>query len=341
MKVFNVRNVHEALPIVVQDLLTHGVEKSSRNGPVLVFSEPVTTVYEKPLERVLFYPERDANPFFHLMESLWMLAGRNDIAFPCRFVKTMVNFSDDGKTFHAAYGHRWRKHFKIDQLEKVSEMLKENPEDRRAVVSMWDSHADGLGREGKDFACNLQALFSIRDEKLDMMVTNRSNDIIWGAYGANAVHFSYLQEFMAAAIGVPVGKYYQVSNNFHAYKNTLEKVKDLKPCSNPYDLTELQQTIPLINTDMKTWHQDLLMFMEEGPIVGFRDRFFRRVVTPVWQAHEAFKNREDEHRFEKAKEIIQQCADIPWMLACWEWLDRREKSFSRAKDDGVNYETTA
>ena len=51
-----------------------------------------------PCERVLLYPERNANPFFHLYESLWMLAGRNDVAGPARYAKNMNNYSDNGVT---------------------------------------------------------------------------------------------------------------------------------------------------------------------------------------------------------------------------------------------------
>lgn len=159
MKVINVRNVHHALPLALHELKQEGIDRESRNGPVRVFKTPVTTVYQNPTERVLFWAERDANPFFHFFESLWMLAGQNDVPFLAYFVKRMVTYSDYGKTFHGAYGHRWRQHFKdkdgnkIDQLAIVIKALKENPDDRRCVVQMWDSSVD-LGKQGKDFPCN-------------------------------------------------------------------------------------------------------------------------------------------------------------------------------------------
>ena len=347
MRVFSFRNVSDALPNVIAALQQEGVERESRNGPVLMFPTPVTTIYQKPLERVLFYPQRDANPYFHLMESLWMLGGRNDTAFLCRFVASMKDFSDDGKTFHAAYGHRWRQHFGMDQLEIIADMLKKDPTDRRAILSMWDANVDGLGRTSKDFPCNMQAMFSIDNEKkLNMLVSNRSNDIIWGAYGANAVHFSYLLEFMAAAIGVEVGVYYQMSNNFHAYKATMEKGMFEPARPNPYAEEGLKH-IPLVNTDMQTWHQDLLMFLTEGPIVGFRDKFFRRVATPIWNSHQAFKQVENPDRFKNAKEILGQCQDTAWASACFLWLEAREQAALKkarkvkAEDDGVDHDSAA
>lgn len=107
MHVLHVRNVNAALQRGVHLIFNEGVRRDSRNGPVKVIPEPVTTVYRKPLERVLFAAERDANPFFHFFEALWMLAGRSDVHFPARFAGNIVNYSDDGDTLHGAYGRRW------------------------------------------------------------------------------------------------------------------------------------------------------------------------------------------------------------------------------------------
>ena len=67
MIVINARNVSEALYLGYQHIRNSGVERTSRAGYLLVMPVPVTTVFRKPCERVLFYPQRDANPFFHLI----------------------------------------------------------------------------------------------------------------------------------------------------------------------------------------------------------------------------------------------------------------------------------
>ena len=69
MRSFFVRNVSEALYLDVQALKSHGTIIESRNGDVLEFDTPVCTTYTHSRERALFYEQRDANPFFHLMES--------------------------------------------------------------------------------------------------------------------------------------------------------------------------------------------------------------------------------------------------------------------------------
>ena len=247
----NVTDAFTQICEVFNDYLDHPVHsrhgdiletKNSRNGPVLKFTVPVCVSYKEPTRRTLINPTRDANPFFHIFESLWMLAGRNDLAPLKYFVSNFDNYSDDGETLNGAYGYRWRHaHIRpgpqevgdeiggYDQIEILIKHLKEQPNTRRAVLQMWDVRNDLLKIDtSKDVCCNLSALFQVRykegiNEKwLDMTVFNRSNDAIWGLTGANAVHFSVLQEYIALAIDAIPGMYYQITNDLHTY---LDKYK--------------------------------------------------------------------------------------------------------------------
>ena len=337
MQVINIRNVEDALLLGVDLLHSQGEKRDSRDGSVVYQAPtPVTTVYAKPKERVLFWKERDANPFFHFMEALWMLDGRNDLSFVFDYNSGMANYSDDGETLHGAYGWRWRSFFMYDQLPVIIERLKKKPNDRRSVLQMWDAVED-LNRNGVDVPCNTCIYFQLDlDGRLEMTVSNRSNDIIWGAYGANVVHMSMLQEYMASAIGVPVGTYYQVSNNYHAYAEVYEKL--LKEMienhdavdfytqkrlidSNPYT-TGSVQPYPMVNTGIQTWELDLLGFLDRTPFEDtvYRDAFFNEVAVPMqdsWWLHKLGKT--DDAMIE-----IQGCAASDWRKACWEWLDRRK-----------------
>lgn len=331
MRVIDVANVQDALPLALQLLREKGVPRETRYGPVLVMESPVTTVYRRPLERVIFYPGRDANPFFHLMEALWMLAGRNDVAWPYMFAKKMLEFSDDGETFHGAYGYRWRRHFGLggpfgglDQLSMIIQGLKKHPECRRQILQMWDPLVD-LGRNGKDVPCNTTAHFQVNTwGALDMTVFCRSNDIIWGCYGANVVHFSILQEYMAAKIGVPVGSYWQISDNWHAYIEVLEKT-DVTEMENPY-ATEKVAPFPLINPNhVDKWDGQLKMFMEEPDAIGNMDPFFRHVARPIYKAWEAYQEGEGSQKYGEAFKHLANCKATDWRGACDAWILRRHQ----------------
>lgn len=339
MRVINARNVNEAYALAMNSICDGwGVTPQvSRNGPVLEFSEPVTTVYRKPSERVLFDAARDCNPFLHFFESLWMLAGRNDLAFLSQFTKNMVNFSDDGETLNGAYGHRWRHHFRkksanalheeVDQLELAVEELKSNPHSRRVVIQMWDGTEN---QESKDIPCNTSVMWRLRDGVLDMTVTNRSNDMIWGCYGANAVHFSFLHEYVAASVGVEVGRYYQVSNSLHCYpeldvaKRCLASPPDLS--GNDFYNLGWVEPFPLFSggASQIDFDSDLFMFFlaydscdSDLHAEHFRTQFFTNVVAPMWETHRTHKARLDAWR---ESEYI--CA-TDWQRAAQEWLQRR------------------
>lgn len=145
------RNVNDIFPLGLFHLKNSGVERSSRNGPTLEIMSPVAVQYDRPEERVLFSAERDANPIFHLFEALWMLSGRDDVEFLHEYNSQMRQYSDDGERFNAAYGHRLRAHFQRDQIDEVITLLRRNPDDRQAVLQIWD--VEDLGKPTKDKAC--------------------------------------------------------------------------------------------------------------------------------------------------------------------------------------------
>lgn len=312
MYVIKCSSPDEGLAETLATLLRSGpVETSSRNGPVLKFKTPVTIVNENPRNRVSFSPVRDCNPFLHLFESLWMLAGRNDVAFLRYFTEQMTAYSDDGVVLNGAYGHRWINHFNIDQIHDfVIPELRANPDSRRCVLSMWDGHREPkllTGPGTLDSPCNLQVVFSREGQDFDqlrMTVFNRSNDIVWGTFGANIVHFSILQEYVACALGLEVESYYQVSNNMHLYTenpvvrrliapNTDNVVPGTKPSFFTHDLEDrkvLPSSLSPVLFDSEQEHgrftsdlTDLFSaFDATVPDVSQKDqKVFRSKITPL------------------------------------------------------------
>lgn len=349
IKTITARNVNHALESGLHHLKNEGVITGSRNGPVLVAPGPVVTAYKKPMERVLWCPVRDANPFFHLFESMWMLAGRNDTATLTPLVPRMGMFSDDQKTLNGAYGYRWREHFGYDQLKEISKMLAKDPSTRRAVLSMWDPMGtpeeegdqlpDLVNQGSKDLPCNTHIYFDASRGKLDMTVCNRSNDVIWGAYGANSVHMSFLHEWMALASGLEVGIYYQFSNNYHIYV-AREDVQRLLYCPatvdrahwrvdyqmlNEYNFAATQNNPrPLLTPNEWRAAHGFLDEMEEwcangGKLTQPLYAFTQDVLNPVMQAHRLYK----EGDTRRAVAALAQAKHSDWRTACLMWLNRR------------------
>lgn len=328
--VIRVNNVNEALPNGLHLLLRNGEPATSRGLETLRVPGPVSTVYEHPCDRVLFDPIRDANPFFHIIEAMWILSGSNKVDLPQRFLGNITRFSDDGKTFHGAYGHRLRHAFGFDQIEMACAVLKERPDSRQVVLSIWSPVLD-LATTTKDMPCNDMLMLDITRGKLNMTVCNRSNDAIWGAYGANAVQFSYLLEYMALRCGADIGRYVQQSNNFHVYTDNPFWLKFKQGeythghIHNPYMGTV--RACPLGYDDLdaaQVWQDCKLMakYAEEGNELtqgGYTSMYFHVVVLPAVRAYNAYKVRD----FDKAREHLSHVAALDWRKAMLEWVERR------------------
>lgn len=255
-----------------------------------------------------------------------MLAGRDDLAFPHYFNSKFDRFSDDGKTIYGAYGARWRRVLGVDQLKEIIRLLKTDPLSRRAVLTMWSPVKDLFsGLNKADIPCNTNAYFQVIDGALQMTVCCRSNDILWGAYGANAVHFSVLQEYLAAAIGVGVGSYVQFSNNMHIYTEVLNPLTDfskmdrLLSTEDPYYLGEAAPG-KLCSVAIREWDTDLERFMSDpAGDCAYRDPFFNDVAAPMYAA---WRDRKQHRNSGRSAAAAISASD--WRRACLEWIDRRE-----------------
>ena len=329
-----VDNVNQALSEALMQFAINGQPENSRNGECLVYPEPVLTVYKRPTECVLFSPARNANPWFHLFEALWMLAGRRDVEWITQYNSQFKQFSDDGVNFHGAYGHRWRSWFARDQLLWVVSELQKRPESRRVVLSMWDPCVDPeyVQQHGKDAPCNTHAYIDCRNDELNITVCCRSNDVWWGAYGSNAVHFSVLQEVLAAMLQVPVGVYRQFSNNLHIYYDKVPQARDREELkelafevssNDEYCNNSAIVPYPVVgNTPVVLWFEDLAQFMR-NPLVSdrftWRSNFFKNVAAPMAEAWHARKT-----KMGTGMQQVDGIAALDWRKACMDWIQRKE-----------------
>lgn len=236
-------NMDRALPVLCRTLMADGHDTGSRNGRTNE-KTMVSITLERPTEREITIHGRKANIAAQIAETAWVLAGRNDIEWLSRYLPRAAEFSDDGKVWRGGYGPRLRswetsEHVghvvnltRVDQLDHVIELLRRDPLTRRAVMSVYNPAVDMA--DGKDIPCNDFVIFSNRLGKLDMHVTVRSNDLIWGFSGINAFEWSVLQEIVAGMVGVQVGALHFSTASLHVYERHFEKAVELgSPLSDP------------------------------------------------------------------------------------------------------------
>ena len=286
-------------------------EQDSRNGPVYTVTRPVTFCLRYPWNRQGYCRDRRANHVFHVMEALWMLAGYQYVEFLENFNSNIATYANDG-VIEGAYGYRWRNHFDYDQLFMAIQRLKTDPSDRQVVIQMWDANKDLPRTDAKDRPCNTHIYLRINDACLDMHVINRSNDYLWGALGSNIVHFTMLQEFLAAAIGAELGKYYVTTNNLHIYKSypNLDSIWAAGRTHVPPQTGHLED-IPLVGYD-ENWRDvlnEIQRFICNDQNGGY-SRFIDEVAVPMRNWYLDREHR-DHH--------IDMIQDGRWKLAIQYW----------------------
>ena len=118
------------------------------------------------------------------------------------------------------YGWQWERN---GQLDKVIKLLNDNPKTRQAAISIYD--AKEIKSYKYDTPCTYAVQFTILDNKLNMCVTMRSNDL-WYGFCNDQYCFSKLQKLVADEVGWPVGTYFHFAHNLHLYNNIIEKINE-------------------------------------------------------------------------------------------------------------------
>ena len=174
-----------------------------------------------PLDNHIDTPYRKFNRHYAESEWEWYLSGDPTIKKLGEIYGSIPQIwhrmqDYEGKV-RSNYGWQWEREH---QLDKVVAMLKENPDTRQAVVSIYDGKEISSYRN--DTPCTYAVSFTILHGKLNMAVLMRSNDL-WFGFCIDQYCFSKLQELVANRVEIPIGNYYHHASNLHIYNNQLNK----------------------------------------------------------------------------------------------------------------------
>lgn len=233
------KNMDEALPILVSKALQVGEEVGSRRGErtLELLHEHIELL--QPWQREILTPRRNVNIAAQIAETMWVLAGRNDVEWLSHYLPRAAEFSDDGQVWRGGYGPRLRgwslgdaahgtaeKNYSVDQVRHVVDLLTRDRTSRRAVISIYDPRVDTA--DGKDIPCNDFLSFISRGGALHLSVFVRSNDVIWGWSGINAFEWSALQEIVAGLLGLQVGRLVFNTTSLHIYDRHWKKARRIE-----------------------------------------------------------------------------------------------------------------
>lgn len=229
--------VSVALPRLAAKIMTQGDELGSRQGDRTQEMIHQHFGLSRPWNREVLTPGRKASLPAQIAETMWVLAGRNDVEWLSHYLPRAAEFSDDGVQWRGGYGPRLRAWAAmdsngdyagpVDQLRHVVELLRRDRSTRRAVMSIYDPAVDT--EDGKDIPCNNWLHFLNRDGKLHLHVTTRSNDLIWGWSGINQFEWSALLEIVAGMTGTLVGTLQFSVGSLHIYDRHWKRAREMDP----------------------------------------------------------------------------------------------------------------
>ena len=172
-----------------------------------------------PKDRKIVNKERKWNLTYAEAEWQWYLSGDKSISklgeIYGKIPEIWKRMADPFGHVNSNYGYQWERNA---QLDMVLEMLKQDPSTRQACVSIYD------GKEITDYAydtpCTYAIQFTIVNNRLDMCVTMRSNDL-WYGFCNDQYQFSKLQEMMSEWLKIETGVYYHFAHNMHLYNDKI------------------------------------------------------------------------------------------------------------------------
>lgn len=218
--VINIPDAVNGYVDLVQHVLKHGKEAAPRGMKTREIEDAVIRI-DDVHNTLPLGVGRGTVAGIGAVEACQLLAGVSIPKLVMDIGPQFKNYTEDNGLFHGAYGLRTQ-----DQYGPVIERLKNDPDSRQAVVTIWDPKLDLLPSK-RDYPCTILHQFRIRDNKLNMSVYMRSNDVWLGA-AYDFFQFTRVQIAMASVLGIKPGKYTHHVGSLHIYEQHYDMAENLK-----------------------------------------------------------------------------------------------------------------
>lgn len=178
-------------------------------------------------------------------ELLWFLKGETNIQYLHENNVTIWDeWADEAGNLGPVYGKQWRSWPKsdgqtIDQIARVVDDLKNNPDSRRIIVSAWNvGELDQMALA----PCHAFFQFYVADGKLSCQLYQRSCDVFLGL-PFNIASYALLTHMLAQQCDLEVGDFVWTGGDVHLYSNHLEQTR--------LQLTREPRALPQLNIKRK------------------------------------------------------------------------------------------
>lgn len=190
--------------------------------------ENACLIIENPSLDNISFPFRSISKKYSEAELKWYWSADNKCETIGKYAKMWLRLTDDGLTNNSAYGYILFKKYGFNQLEQIIELLKLDKNTRRAVLNISDPAINRITT--KDMQCTVAIQFLIRNDKLNMTVYMRSNDVYFGL-PYDYIFFESLHQYVAYSLNklkIKIGTYTHITTSLHMYERDIEKFKKQK-----------------------------------------------------------------------------------------------------------------
>ncbi|WLR59920.1 thymidylate synthase [Guptibacillus hwajinpoensis] len=230
-----------------EEILHNGTKKSDRTGTgtVSVFGHQMRFDLQEGFP-ALTTKKLHLRSIIH--ELLWFLNGDTNVKYlQDNGVRIWNEWADEDGELGPVYGHQWRSWTgadgsTVDQIAKVVEQIKTNPNSRRMIVTAWNpSEVDDMALP----PCHCLFQFYVADGKLSCQLYQRSADVFLGV-PFNIASYALLTMMMAQVCDLEPGEFIHTLGDAHIYNNHIEQV-NLQLTREPRDLPKMK-----INPEVKS-----------------------------------------------------------------------------------------
>ena len=201
------KNAQQAFEHYYNFIMDYGLDY---NGTKAVFN--LGFIIENPLDNHIKTTWRKWKADYAEYEWQWYLSGNPNADEIAKKAKIWSLMQDENGNVNSNYGYQWQRG---DQLNKVIELIRDDPFTRKASISLYDGKE--IDKYKKDTICTHAINFQVVDDKLNMSVMMRSNDLVYG-FCNDQYCFSLLQKLVSEETGYDVGTYFHFTNNMHIYE---------------------------------------------------------------------------------------------------------------------------
>ena len=201
------KNAEQAFEYYYNHIMDKGVDY---NGTKSLFNIGFNIL--SPMDNSVNTSWRKWKPDYAEYEWEWYLSGDPNADAIAERARIWGTMQDSNGNVNSNYGYQWQR---SNQLDKVIDLLKKDKFTRKASISLYDGKEIDL--YSKDTICTHAINFQILDNKLNMSVMMRSNDLVYG-FCNDQYCFSKLQEMVSKELNIEIGSYYHFANNLHIYE---------------------------------------------------------------------------------------------------------------------------